>query len=432
MKTVRSVARRLRPCLRLLVGLTGVAACAASVPVPARAALPSTSASTPVSVDTPTWETAAGPWGRLRYARVRLRTPSATLEGLRFPAADRWFFPREETPGLDAWLAAAPLTPAQRAPLLDPARRTADPATGGIWLQVDDAWRHGLGAEARLYLYRRLARHPQNAAQAFPFALPPDDVLARAELNPTLRAALARLAYPAGGRRLISDTDLLLPLAQDDEERTELARALCTFDTLAVDVLRPESAAEATAMAAYWSPGGSPRAGDALRRFALTPDLAEVGLATFLPPLPQALLNRFADGQTSPGRANCFWMSLNFFRLQTNDAVLPTTDDAADLSLPATMADLDQHYEPVTPPYRLGDVICLTTTRADGQTVLSHMVAYVADGVVLTKNGAGAMSPFMLSPLAEVLDHYSWPEPVELHAFRPRPGSPALPVWEDD
>ncbi len=402
--------------LRLVLGLMTVGA-------HLRAELPA-SPQPPAAV---TWDGFIGPWGRLRYSRVRLRTPAPTLAALAFPEARSWFFAGRDRASVDQFLAAGPLPREVVDRLRDPALRGSSEGGEGVELRIPDALRADLSAEARAYLYRELARGPRNPAQAFPFRVPPDDVLDRAALNPELRAAISRWAYPSGQRWLISDTDLLLPLVRDAAELLQLKRALCTFDTLSIELLRPVPA-DAAAMVAYWSPAGSPRAADVLQWFELTPDLASIDLAHLLPPWPEALLNRFADGVTIPGNANCFWASINFFRGQTNDAVLPV-DDRSDVSLAATLTELDENYLPVNPPYRFGDVICLTTVRPDGEETLVHMVVLVAEGVVLTKNGAGGMSPFMLAPLTEVIDHYSWPEVVNLHAFRPRRGSPALPTW---
>ncbi|MCF3651101.1 hypothetical protein [Synoicihabitans lomoniglobus] len=368
---------------------------------------------------------APGPWGTLRTTRRRLVVPAATLATIKLPETGVWGFSGVTWAEIDAQWQRAPLTTAERKILTDPAIRRDDDPSGILLLDVPPDLRWSLSPTARTFIYDWLATFDINQVHVWPFVLPATDVIERAQLSPRLRDGIDRLAYERANRRCLADPDLLVSLAWSAEELQSLKRLLCYAYTLTVELLR-DSAVGRPDVIDYWSQApadSTPTWWHALER---SPELESIDIAHFLPTLPQSLLNTFPDGKHCPIDANCFWISLNFFRRETNDLLLPYAHDN-DQSAEEAAAELTRYYDQVEAPYRFGDVLSFTVTT-NATTELAHMVVYLADDIVLTKNGAGHMSPFILARLEDVARDYAGARALHVQGHRPRPGSPALPA----
>lgn len=372
-----------------------------------------------------TWLAQPGPWGVLRCTRIRLRPPPEILERARFPDAGTWSFDGLEWDAIDALLDAAPLTPAERATLGDPRLRSGGTDGTPRSIRVPAELRRGLSRAARTHLYDRLAAFESNLVHALPFVLRSPAAFGRANLNPALRAALDELSFPRGRRRCLVDADLLPPLAADAAELQRLKRLLFTVHSVAVELDRA-SLANRQEVAAYWAAPQGKTAAGFLRVFDRSPDLPSVDLAHLLPPLPQRVLNSYPGSVDSPPDANCFWLSFNFFNPRPDPRYLAGAgrhlrrDDEE-------WHTLTQAYVPVGPPYRFGDLLGLFAETGP-EAELVHMMVYVADDLVLTKNGAAETNPFVLMRLDDIDQAYAWAGTLAIRGFRlktpPVPGGP--------
>lgn len=127
------------------------------------------------------------------------------------------------------------------------------------------------------------------------------------------------------------------------------------------------------------------------------------------------MLNVFPKAGAN-GRANCFWTSLNFFARQPDNrflsgALQATADQKVIIEEPTA------NYRRVQPPYRFGDVLCFFDSRPGGFGIL-HMVNYVADDIVLTKNGFSGLAPTVFMRLPDVERLYPTVFDLELRAYR--------------
>lgn len=366
-----------------------------------------------------------GPWGQLRRLPWRINTPIPALNRLTLPDTSHWGFAGMAWPEVATFLRSCALTPPQLAALLDPSAHRFDPVSDTTVVTVPDAVRWSLSPASRERIYRLLSAYQVNAVHALPYVVASDAEIARAQLNPRLVAALGQLSFFRGARRCLVDADLLPPLAEDAAELQRLKRFLYTFNSLYLELLRPPPEDRA-AIARYWQKPGGRTSREILRVFDRSPDLESIDAAQFLPALPRRLLNTFPDGDNCPVDANCFWISLNFFRDETNDQFLPNQSDRDDGG-DAALDELKAHYDFVPPPYRYGDVLCFMAETGD-MFELVHMVVYLADDIVLSKNGAGRLSPFALTRLETVTHFYAWAFELKVRGFRPRPGSPAFPA----
>lgn len=77
------------------------------------------------------------------------------------------------------------------------------------------------------------------------------------------------------------------------------------------------------------------------------------------------------------------------------------------------------------PPYQFGDVLCYMDTRPDGYGII-HMMNYIADDVVLTKNGLSALAPTVFMRLSDVAWRYPTAFQLGMGGFR-RNQPPAAP-----
>ena len=66
------------------------------------------------------------------------------------------------------------------------------------------------------------------------------------------------------------------------------------------------------------------------------------------------------------------------------------------------LTTLRRDYYIVEGNYQLGDVIALLDAEGD----LYHVVVYLADDLVFTKNGTSPLAPWTIMPLQRVKDYY--------------------------
>jgi hypothetical protein len=91
---------------------------------------------------------------------------------------------------------------------------------------------------------------------------------------------------------------------------------------------------------------------------------------------------------------DCHWTSLNFFRFDSQPHL-------ADERLAATC--FRDQYVMVQPPYQFGDVIAFMDSDFK---VTFHSCVYLADDLVLTKNGRHILRPWVISKLSDVERSY--------------------------
>src|SRR6185436_4787237 len=111
-----------------------------------------------------------------------------------------------------------------------------------------------------------------------------------------------------------------------------------------------------------------------------------------------------SDGTGAVAR-DCHWTSLNFFNVTPDDRFL---------SPERVRQALREDYFPYSGEPALGDIAMLITPEGD----VIHSCVNVADNIVFTKNGSSSSVPWMLAPIADVVNFYSVNGPLELRYFR--------------
>lgn len=98
------------------------------------------------------------------------------------------------------------------------------------------------------------------------------------------------------------------------------------------------------------------------------------------------------------------WTSLNFFNLAPVDAYLDARQ-AAD--------HLVKEYVVVDAPQRYGDILCFLD---NGEGL--HTCVYVADDIVLTKNGDSILAPWALMQIKDVETIYRRSASTRVQVYR--------------
>lgn len=131
-----------------------------------------------------------------------------------------------------------------------------------------------------------------------------------------------------------------------------------------------------------------------------------VDITHFLPTLMRERIYTFPDIELGlKGRfPDCHWTSLNFFNRAPRDYFLDTRLAAAHLV---------ENYNPVDAPYHFGDVLCFLD-KGEG----IHTCVYIADDIVLTKNGDGILAPWVLMQIKDVDSIYHRSDDTRIQGYR--------------
>ena len=349
----------------------------------------------------PAQAASAGPWGRLTVTPIIVSPP------LEYVAADwgrlesdryEWYFPGTGPDVLRAFLSSTGLTADQIARLESTAR--PDERIRGLTIAPDLELLRGLTPEVRSRLYTQLARTHLNADQANSFRFfgsTADAWLANSLISPQTRTVIEPLIYRDGDIMHFADAEIVLDQIKDPAERQKLAKVLLRQPTMLVR-LGVDASSEVSALAEYWGRGGrSTDIRPLLESVAAPGDDAEIDIIHLLPAFARNRLYRYprltAADLNKPALVNCLWTSLNFFNENPDDRFL---------ELSAALNELKTNYYIVESNYQLGDVIALL----DGEGDLFHVVVYLADDLVFTKNGTSPVAPWTIMPLQRVKDYY--------------------------
>lgn len=353
---------------------------------------------------------APGPWGRLTSTRIVISPPLELIAddwGRSEGSGKYWFFPDTGRPLAEVFLSSTGLTRAEVSSLLATAR--PEPSIKGLVMLPDPALLRSLTPEVRARLYTQLGRSSLNVniSHAFRFeGTSAEDWIGRSLVSPATRALVDPLTYRHGRHIYFGDVDLIRSVIPDIEERRKLAKALLRQVAYRVRLSVPDLA-EVPGLVTYWGRGG--------RRTDIRPIIESIvgadpqqsiDIVHLLPSFARERLYRYPrrTGQDfdRPILANCLWTALNFFDLDPDDRYLDVN---------YAVERLKQDYYLVENSPEFGDVIALVDERGN----IFHVVNYLADDLVFTKNGMSPMSPWVILPLDDVLDYY-----------RPRSENPRL------
>ena len=348
----------------------------------------------------PTTPAAGGAWGRLS------KTPIIVSPPLEYVAADwgredgpyRWYFPGTSPELLRAFLSSTGLTPDQVTRFAAAAR--PEQRIRGLALEPDLDLVRSLDPQVRGRLYLQLAKSTLNADQVNSFRFfgtSTDAWFDGTMIRPETRALVEPLIYRDGDIMHFADAAVVRKQIPDPAELQRLAKALLRQPTVLVR-LSIDGSSEINDLAQYWGRGGrSTDIRPLLESVAGAGDDGSIDIVHLLPAFARNRLYRYPKLTTAdlnkPALANCLWTALNFFTPEPDDRYLEVN---------TAIASLRQDYHIVESNYQLGDVIALLDAEGD----LFHVVVYLADDLVFTKNGTSPVSPWTIMPLDRVTDYY--------------------------
>ncbi|HEY0872183.1 MAG TPA: hypothetical protein VGD94_01830 [Vicinamibacterales bacterium] len=354
----------------------------------------------PPGVSGSTTAGASGPWGRLS------KTPIIVSPPLEYVAADwgrdegpyRWYFPGASPELLRAFLSSAGLGSDQVARFVAAAR--PESRISGLILQPDLDLLRSLDPQVRARLYLQLAKSTLNADQANSFRFfgtSTDQWFAGTMISPATRGLIEPLIYRDGDIMHFADAELVRRQIKDPAELQRLAKALLRQPTVLVR-LSVDRSSEINELAQYWGRGGrSTDIRPLLESVAGAGEQGSIDIVHLLPSFARNRLYRYPQLTTGdlnkPALANCLWTALNFFAAEPDDRYLDVV---------AAITSLRQDYHIVESNYQLGDIIALLDAEGD----LFHVVVYLADDLVFTKNGTSPVAPWTIMPLDRVKDYY--------------------------
>ena len=356
----------------------------------------------------PVWKAKPGPWGELEVRTVYLEAPDTLLAAVAKPnSVTRWVFEQTTETAVRDTLRRCEVPAGVADRLLTPARRVVSGNVLSLYPSVDDLT--ALTPASRSLLYQELAKSAANEYQRDPVYILGGDLedwLMDAGLSEAQKELFRKLVWKRGEALVFSDIQALLTLAKNSDEVRTTFRAVTRVRCLVVELQLPLKT-DRRQFIDYWAAGQT----DAPRLTfinAITQRRAPqtVDITHFLPSLLRQRAYTFPEMELGlKGRfPDCHWTSLNFFNLTPKDYYLDTRLAAAQLV---------ENYATVEAPYRYGDVLCFL----DGGEGL-HTCVYIADDIVLTKNGDSILAPWALMQIKDVESIYRRSPATRIQGFR--------------
>jgi hypothetical protein len=345
------------------------------------------------------YEVPAGPWGRISYYHFYLEAPDHLLEHVPIPSGEnRWTVPAQQATRLEQMLTEVGLSGPLKMELLNPRRMLVSNGLYSLFPKIETLLTLTRSQRSALYAY--LSQFPQNGYLANPVYFPSGSVDEWAEgtdLRPELIDLIKGLIYEEEGVPVFGDVPALLSLATSETEARWIIKKLSRVRSM-IARLMVDAETDASQVLRYWSTGLGLRRKDIeplLTASIMTKQVQMLDILHLLPPHPRKLLYTYPDlDMGMEGRfPDCHWSALNFFNYSARSMYL---DEGI-----ATSA-LREQFDKVEPPYQFGDVLIWMTER--GTAI--HACTYIAGDLVFTKNGRNVLTPWILSPLADVNSIY--------------------------
>ncbi len=351
-----------------------------------------------------------GPWGELVISNIYLEAPDSVIDIAGKPdPVPRWTFPGLSVSMVKDLLiqSGVDLTLVER--LTSSTQLKSSGAEIVIYPKLEDLLQ--IKGAVRDKLYTEIAKYPQNDYYTDPVFILSGDVeewLVEATLNANQKDVVRQLVWHRGNALVFSNVGVLLGYAQNGEEIKNTLRAITRCMSLVVSKKFPLKQDQREAFLRYWigNQPESPRM-TFIKAISRETDINDtVDIMHFLPVIMREKLYTFPSLRDGvKGRLpDCHWTSLNFFNLSPRDYYRSTSLAAIQLT---------QAYNQVSGPYQFGDVLCYTD---NGEGL--HTCVYIADNIVLTKNGENILAPWVLLTIEDVSKIYKRSPTTQIQAYR--------------
>ena len=351
-----------------------------------------------------------GPWGELMVSNIYLEAPDSVIDIVGKPdPVPRWTFPGLSVTMVKDLLIQSGVDLALVERLTSSAQCKTIATDTIIFPKLEDLLQ--IKGAVRDKLYTEISRYPQNDYYTDPVFILSDDVeewLSEATLNASQKDMVRQLVWHRGKALVFSNVGLLLSYAQTAEEIKNTLRAITRYMSLVVSKKFPLKLDQRETFLRYWI-GNQPESPRMIfiKAIAKENDINDtVDIMHFLPVIMREKLYTFPSLKDGvKGRLpDCHWTSLNFFNLSPSDYYRNTSLAAIQLT---------QAYNQVSAPYQFGDVLCYTD---NGEGL--HTCVYIADNIVLTKNGENILAPWVLLTIEDVSKIYKRSPTTQIQGYR--------------
>jgi len=351
-----------------------------------------------------------GPWGELTVSNIYLEAPDSVIDVAGKPdPVPRWTFPNSSTTLVKDLLIKSGVNLALVERLTSSDYLKISGTEIVIYPKLEDLLQ--IKGIVRDKLYTEISKYPQNDYYTDPVFILSGDVeewLSEASLNANQKDVVRQMVWRRGDALVFSNVGILLSYAQNNEEIKNTLRAITRCMSLVVTKKFPLKSEQREVFLNYWigNQTESPRM-TFVKSVSKEKDLNDsIDIMHFLPAIMRERLYTFPsikDG--AKGRLpDCHWTSLNFFNLSPRDYYRNTSMAAIQLT---------QAYNQVSAPYQFGDVLCFTD---NGEGL--HTCVYIADNIVLTKNGENILAPWVLLTLEDVSKIYKRSATTQIQGYR--------------
>ena len=351
-----------------------------------------------------------GPWGELTVSNIYLEAPDSVIDVSGKPdPVPRWTFPNSSATLVKDLLIKSGVDLALVERLISSDHLKISGSEIVIYPKLEDLLQ--IKGVVRDKLYTEISKYPQNDYYTDPVFILSGDVeewLSEASLNANQKDVVRQMVWHRGNALVFSNVGILLSYAQNNEEIKNTLRAITRCMSLVVTKKFPLKPEQREVFMNYWigNQAESPRM-TFIKSVSKEKDLNDnIDIMHFLPAIMRERLYTFPsikDG--AKGRLpDCHWTSLNFFNLSPRDYYRNTSMAAIQLT---------QAYNQVSAPYQFGDVLCFTD---NGEGL--HTCVYIADNIVLTKNGENILAPWVLLTLEDVSKIYKRSATTQIQGYR--------------
>jgi len=351
-----------------------------------------------------------GPWGELIVSNIYLEAPDSVIEVVGKPdPVPRWNFPGASPSIVKDILVQSGVELALVERLTSADQLKASGTEVIVYPKLEDLLK--IKGVVRDKLYTQISKYPQNDYYTDPVFILSGDVeewLSEASLNANQKDVVRQLVWHRGNALVFSNVGVLLGYAQSNDEIKNTLRTITRCMSLVVNEKFPLKQDQREVFLRYWigNQPESPRM-TFIKAISKENDINDtVDIMHFLPVIMREKLYTFPslkDG--AKGRMpDCHWTSLNFFNLSPRDYYRNTSLAAIQLT---------QSYNQVSAPYQLGDVLCYVD---NGEGL--HTCVYIADNIVLTKNGENILAPWVLLTIDHVSKIYKRTPTTQIQGYR--------------
>ena len=337
---------------------------------------------------------ASGEWGNLEYEQIVLEPDENILDGERLSKPTRWFFKNYSLSQLNSLFQIAGIPGTDlNAISQGPVSTHAD----GISFYPRREFLLKLTPESRGKIYAALVAD-SDASRYFDVFLFENDyldlTLEQTTLSPVTLKLFRSLLYKRNNLSAFSDAPLVLETLHDAPTKAAFLKMLVRRPALSVR-LKLNDGGKGNVVSDYWSIHGRSKELLSAIQQAVSNQATSIDITELLPQWVQKRLNTFpASGDKLDVVRNCHWTSLNFFNDQPNDGYL---------FIDEVEKELTSNYGKVNSAPQLGDVVLFRNSSHN----IVHSAAFIADNVVLTKNGEGTAQPWCLMKVTDVIDLYT-------------------------